>query len=144
MRLSEAEKEMITYKKFGLEQFERVKEIYKSENWLAYLNNDDALKRAFENSLLCLGAFSGDELVGFVRCVGDGEHIVVVQDLIVSKEFQRQKIGTTLFKTVWDRYAHVRMFQVNTDIEDERDNLFYRSFGMKPVEEGHMISYFLC
>ncbi|MCR5374727.1 MAG: GNAT family N-acetyltransferase [Lachnospiraceae bacterium] len=59
---------------------------------MAYLNNDDALKRAYENSLYCLGAYSGDELVGFIRCVGDGEHIVLVQDLIVVPEYQRQKI----------------------------------------------------
>ncbi|MCR4867114.1 MAG: hypothetical protein K5921_09325 [Lachnospiraceae bacterium] len=26
--------------------------------------------------------------------------------------------------------------------EDERDNQFYRSFGMKPISEGNMISYF--
>lgn len=135
---------MIEYKEFSLEEFDRIKEIYAKEGWMAYLHNDDALKRAYENSLYCLGAYSGDELVGFIRCVGDGEHIALVQDLIVVPEYQRQKIGTTLFKMVWDKYAHVRMFQVNTDIEDERDNKFYQSFGMKPIKEGNMISYFRC
>ncbi len=135
---------MIEYKEFSLEEFDRIKEIYAKEGWMAYLHNDDALKRAYENSLYCLGAYSGDELVGFIRCVGDGEHIVIVQDLIVSPKYQRQKIGTTLFKMVWDKYAHVRMLQVNTDIEDERDNKFYQSFGMKPIKEGNMISYFRC
>ena len=66
----------------------------------------------------------------------------MVQDLIVEADYQRRKIGTTLLKHVWDRYISVRMFQVNTDIEDERDNQFYRSFGMKPISEGNMISYF--
>ena len=65
-----------------------------------------------------------------------------MQDLIVEAGYQRRKIGTTLLKHVWDKYIHVRMFQVNTDIEDERDNQFYRSFGMKPISEGNMISYF--
>lgn len=135
---------MITYKEFGLEEFERIKEIYREEGWMAYLHNDDSLRKAYENSLYSLGAYSDDELIGFVRLVGDGEHIVIVQDLIVSPKYQRQKIGTTLFKMVWDKYAHVRMFQVNTDIEDERDNKFYQSFGMKPIKEGNMISYFRC
>ena len=74
--------------------------------------------------------------------MGDGEHIVMVQDLIVVPEFQHQKIGSTLFKHVWDKYSKVRMFQVNTDMEDEIDNQFYRSFGMKPISEGNMISYY--
>lgn len=133
---------MITYKEFGPEQIEQVKIIYKSENWMAYLFDDEALKRAFTNSLFCLGAYSDDKLIGFARCVGDGEHIVMVQDLIVVPEYQRQKIGSTLFKMVWEKYSKVRMFQVNTDINDERDNMFYKSFGMKPIAEGDMISYF--
>jgi ribosomal protein S18 acetylase RimI-like enzyme len=135
-------KNMIDYKEFGTEELERIKEIYRGESWAAYLHDDEALKRAFEKSLDCLGAYDGDKLVGFIRCVGDGEHIVFVQDLIVESDYQRQKIGTTLFKKVWDKYLHVRMFQVNTDMEDERDNLFYRSFRMKPICEGNMISYF--
>ena len=133
---------MIKYKEFGLEEFERIKEIYKGEAWSAYLHDDESLKRAFEKSLYFLGAYDEKKLVGFVRCVGDGEHIVLVQDLIVEAGYQRRKIGTTLLKHVWDKYIHVRMFQVNTDIEDERDNQFYRSFGMKPISEGNMISYF--
>ena len=133
---------MIEYKEFGLEEFERIKEIYQGEGWSAYLHDDEALKRAFDKSLYCLGAYDEKKLIGFVRSVGDGEHIVLVQDLIVEADYQRRKIGTTLLKHVWDRYINVRMFQVNTDIEDERDNQFYRSFGMKPISEGNMISYF--
>ena len=133
---------MIEYKEFGLEEFERIKEIYQGEGWSAYLHDDEALKRAFDKSLYSLGAYDENKLIGFVRSVGDGEHIVLVQDLIVEADYQRRKIGTTLLKHVWDRYINVRMFQVNTDIEDERDNQFYRSFGMKPISEGNMISYF--
>ena len=133
---------MVKYKEFGLEEFERIKEIYQGEGWSAYLHDDEALKRAFDRSLYCLGAYDENKLIGFVRCVGDGEHIVLVQDLIVEANYQRRKIGTMLLKHVWDKYIHVRMFQVNTDIEDERDNQFYRSFGMKPISEGNMISYF--
>lgn len=133
---------MITYKEFGIEEIERVKQIYKGESWMAYLRDDEALKRAFIHSLFCLGAYSDDTLVGFIRCVGDGEHIVMIQDLIVVPEYQHQKIGSTLFKTAWEKYRNVRMFHVVTDIHDERDNMFYRSFGMKPLAEGDMISYF--
>lgn len=133
---------MILFKEFGSEEIERVKEIYAAEGWTAYLQDDEKLVRAYDNSLYTLGAFVENKLIGLVRCVGDGEHILVVQDLIVDKEYQKRGIGTKLFKTVWDKYADVRMFQVNTDIEDPLDNYFYQSMGMKPLADGHMISYF--
>lgn len=133
---------MIKYKEFDTTLIERVKEIYALEGWTAYLDSDEKLMRAIDNSLYVLGAFDDDKLVGFIRCVGDGEHILLVQDLIVDKSYQKQGIGTTLFKTIWEKYKDVRMFQVNTDLEDEVDNHFYKSMGMKPLVEGHMISYF--
>lgn len=133
---------MIAFKEFGSELIERVKEIYASEGWTAYLHDDEKLIRAYDNSLYTLGAFDGDVLIGLVRCVGDGEHVILVQDLIVDGKYQRRGIGTKLMKLAGEKYADVRMFQVNTDLEDVRDNEFYKSIGMKPFVEGHMISYF--
>lgn len=133
---------MISYKEFNSELLERIKEIYTEQGWNSYLNNDEKLAHAFQNSLYVLGAFDGEKLAGFIRCVGDGEHIVLVQDLIVDKQYQRKGIGSALFKEIWNKYKDVRMFQVVTDLADEVDNHFYQSFGMKPLAEGHMISYF--
>ena len=135
-------KEMITYKEFDSSLLCEVKEIYARQQWNSYLKNDKKLKSAFDNSLYLLGAFDGEFLVGFARCVGDGEHIVLVQDLIVRPEYQKQGIGTRLFRAVWDKYIDARMFHVLTDMEDEVDNHFYQSFGMKKLEEGHMRGYF--
>ena len=132
----------IRYKEFGAEELERIKDIYRGEGWTAYLQDDEALCRAYENSLYCLGVYDEDTMIGFVRCVGDGEHILLVQDLIIIPEYQRKGIGTALLKQVWDKYSHVRMFQVNTDMADERDNHFYQAMGMKPISDGGMISYF--
>lgn len=133
---------MITYREFGSEYLEQAKRIYEAEQWNSYLKDDEKLRRAFEQSLYLLGAFDGDRLAGFVRCVGDGEYILLVQDLIVAPSWQKQGIGTKLFQTVWDKYINVRMFHVVTDIHDEVDNHFYQSFGMKKLEAGDMVSYF--
>ena len=133
---------MILFKEFGKEQLEIVKEIYREEGWWTYLQDDEKLVRAFHNSLYILGAFEDDRLVGFIRCVGDGEHILLVQDLIIDKKHRGQGIGTTLFQMVWEKYADVRMFQVTTDLYDEVDNRFYQSRGMRKLAEGDMVSYF--
>ena len=50
------------------------------------------------------GAFDNNKLVGFIRCVGDEEHILVIQDLIIDVEYQRKGIGTKLFKYILDKY----------------------------------------
>ncbi len=130
------------YKEFTTSLLSEIKAIYEDSNWQSYLKDDDKLVRAFHNSLYILGAFEDEKLVGFVRCVGDGEHIVLVQDLIVLSGYQQKGIGSYLFKHCWDKYKEVRMFQVVTDIEDKVDNYFYQSFNMKKLNEGHMISYF--
>ena len=133
---------MIEYREFTADRMREVKEIFTQEGWSAYLSDDEALRRAFANSLLIYGAFDGEKLIGFIRCVGDGEHIVLVQDLIVMQEYRKRGIGKTLFSEMQRRFGKVRMFCVTTDLDDEADNRFYRSFGMKPLEDGHMITYF--
>lgn len=130
------------YREFRTEYMDQVRVIYGEAQWSAYLKDDARLERAFAQSLYILGAFDQGRLAGFARCVGDGEHILVVQDLIVSLSYRKQGIGTRLFRSVWDRYAEVRMFHVVTDLRDPVDNHFYQSFGMKKLEEGSMVSYF--
>lgn len=132
---------MIEFKEFDSSKIEEVKKIFKKESWNSYLNDDNKLIRAFDKSLYILGAFDGEKLVGLIRCVGDGEHVLVVQDLIVDKEYQKQGIGTHLFKTIMDKYSEVRMFMVITDIEDKVDNKFYQSFKLKKLAEKCMVGY---
>ena len=132
---------MINYKEFDSLMIESVKDIYAKESWNTYLKDDKKLIRAFDNSLYILGAFEDYRLVGFIRCVGDGEHILVVQDLIVDPDYQQRGIGTHLFKTIMQKYANTRMFMVVTDIEDIIDNKFYKSFNMKRLEDKNMIGY---
>lgn len=132
---------MITYEKIDSSRIEDIKEIYKKEDWIAYLTDDAKLIRTFDNSLYTLGAFDGDKLIGFVRCVGDGEHMLLAQDLIIDPDYQQQGIGTYLFKTIMKKYETVRSFIVITDIEDKVDNKFYQSFNFKKIADKHMVCY---
>ena len=129
------------YEAFGREQLASVKEIYGEAGWRAYLGKDEALYRAFEQSLYTLGAFDGEKLVGFVRCVGDGEHVVIVQDLIVREACRRQGVGRRLMEMVMEKYVHVRMLALFTDGEDERANRFYQGIGLRKIEQMGCVSY---
>ncbi|CUO92404.1 GNAT family N-acetyltransferase [Clostridium disporicum] len=132
---------MFDYREFDEMLIQEVKSIYKKESWNAYLKDDEKLIRAFSNSLYILGAFDEDKLIGFIRCVGDGEHILMIQDLIVSPEYQQKGIGTYLFRTIMDKYKDVRMFIVLTDIEDVVDNKFYQSFKLRRLDEFNIVGY---
>lgn len=132
---------MIEYKTFDSKELKRIKQIYESERWLAYLDDDKKLKKAFDNSLFLYGAFSDESLVGFVRVVGDGEHVVLVQDLIVMNDYQGKGIGSELFSFVLDNYKEVRFFEVVADSNDEKLNEFYKSFGLVSVGSEYMIAY---
>lgn len=131
----------INYYETKENDFEHIKEIYASENWRAYLQDDEKLKRAFTNSLFSYGAYENNKLIGFVRCVGDGEHIIIVQDLIVHHDYQKLGIGTQLFQYVLDKYKDVRMFLVITDLYDEVDNKFYQKNGLAKIEQREMVEY---
>lgn len=132
---------MIEYKLLNSDSLEQIKALYQQHGWLAYLQDDAKLARAFDNSLYILGAYDGGELVGFIRCVGDGEHIVLVQDLIVAPTHQRQGIGRALMRRVWETYADVRMLMLLTDALDENANAFYQAIGMQKIEQNGCVGY---
>lgn len=132
---------MVIYKEFDVSEMSDVIAIYENIGWIAYLQNEDKLFSAFENSLYLLGAYDNDRMIGFVRVMGDGEHVILVQDLIVKAEYQNTGIGSCLFEKVMKKYQTVRLFMVVTDMEDERNNAFYRKFGMKELEQYAMIGY---
>ena len=60
--------------------------LYSAVGWKAYTDDPEALRKGYENSLLVLGAYEGEQLMGIIRVVGDGETIVFVQDILVFPE----------------------------------------------------------
>ena len=132
---------MEEYREFGVEELSRVQALYEDAGWMAYLGDPDKLARAFCASLYVLGAFRDNILIGFIRCVGDGEHIIYVQDLIVGRMYRRQGIGRALLRKAREAYRHVRMFALMTDVSDENANAFYQTIGMRSYEEAELAGY---
>ena len=89
--------------------------LYSSVGWTAYTDEPQALKLGFQNSLLVLAAYEGEELLGIIRVVGDGVTVVFIQDLLVFPEKQRKGIGTALVKAVLERYPTVRQIELTPE-----------------------------
>ena len=130
------------YRGFDAGRLQDVLRLYRDAGWIAYLKDEAALGRALDHSLCLTGAFEDGEMIGFVRCVGDGEHIVYVQDLIVHSAHRRRGIGKALLRHVMEQYAHVRMLTLITDAQDENANAFYRAMGLKAYADGGITGYF--
>lgn len=108
--------------------------LYKSVGWTAYTDEPETLRRGFEKSLLVLAAYDGGELLGLIRCVGDGETVVFVQDILVFPEYQRRGIGSALLREVLETYKSVRQIELCTDDTPETV-AFYRAMGFREMSE---------
>ena len=121
--------EIIKYQTYREEE---ILPLYTSVGWTAYTDAPDVLHRGFERSLLTFAAYEGETLVGLARAVGDGETIVLMQDLLVFPQYQRRGIGTALMRAMMERFANVRQFQLLTD-DTEKTLAFYRSLGLREL-----------
>ena len=108
--------------------------LYASVGWTAYTDHPEQLRKGFENSMLTLAAYEGNQLLGIIRAVGDGHTIVFVQDILVFPEHQRKGIGSALLQAVLDRYSHVRQIELATD-NTPKTIAFYKSMGFRELSE---------
>ncbi len=122
---------------------EEIVGLYSDAGWIAYTKDPASLKKGYENSLLILGAYDGDDLMGIVRVVGDGYTVVFVQDIIVYNRYQRQGVGTALLKTVLERYKNVRQVELVTDNTD-KTVAFYNSVGFRQLSDIGCCGFIRC
>lgn len=108
--------------------------LYASVGWSAYTDHPEALRKGYENSLLTLAAYEGEQLLGIIRTVGDGHTIVFVQDILVFPEYQRKGVGSALLQAILDRYSHVRQIELATD-NTPKTIAFYKSMGFREMSE---------
>lgn len=123
--------EIREYKAFCRDE---IAKLYASVGWTAYTDDLAALERGFGQSLLVLAAYEGEELLGILRAVGDGETIVFIQDLLVYPACHRKGIGSALVREILDRYQHVRQIELVTDDTPET-TAFYKALGFRPLSE---------
>ena len=117
--------------------------LYESVGWTAYTDRPDVLRKGFENSLLCLAAYESDRMIGLVRAVGDGQTVVLIQDILVHPAYQRQGVGTRLMDAMLKRFSNVRQVQLLTD-DTPKTVSFYESLGFKSVDVIGCKSFMCC
>lgn len=74
----------------------------------------EALGRALDGSQFMVGAYDGEQLIGFGRVLTDGVLHGMIYDLIVHPAYQRQGIGTQLLQQLvqWCQAARLGDIQL--------------------------------
>ena len=91
---------------------EQVEKLVLSVNWVSG-KYPDKLFRALNNSTVVITAWSGDELVGLVRVLDDGEMLAYLHYLLVRPDFQGRGIAGTLVNLVKEKYRNFMYIERN-------------------------------
>jgi len=124
---------IIKYKRNTVPNRESLIKLYDDAGWVAYTSQPEKLLAGFKNSLAVYTAFEGNELVGLIRIIGDGNTIIYIQDILVLTKFRNQGIGKNLMKMAVDDFSHVRQMVLLTD-DNSNTNGFYTSCGFTPAD----------
>lgn len=65
------------------------------------------MKQTLDYCLFTISAYDNQDLVGFVRVVGDGYRIIYIEDLLVHPQYEHLDIQERLFSRVLRRFKHV-------------------------------------
>lgn len=130
-------------REYGEYKENEIQRLYTEVGWTAYTENMSVLEQGYKNSLLVLVAYENGELLGIIRCVGDGFTIVFVQDILVFPQKQHQGIGTALLKAVLKKYPNVRQIELATDNTPKNVN-FYKSLGFSEFSEVECCGFMRC
>ena len=99
--------------------------LYSSVGWTNYTNNPTMLEKA---------VYDEKELVAYIRLVGDGHSVLLVQDLLVRPDYQRQGIGKKLLEKALETFPHVYQRLLVTE-RSEKNLDFYQSLGFVELSE---------
>ena len=130
-------------REYGEYKENEIQRLYTEVGWTAYTENMSVLEQGYKNSLLVLAAYENGELLGIIRCVGDGFTIVFVQDILVFPQKQHLGIGTALLKAVLKKYPNVRQIELATDNTPKNVN-FYKSLGFSEFSEVECCGFMRC
>ena len=123
---------MLEYKQ-EIPAMEDLLALYSSVGWTNYTNNPSMLEEAVKASLWQLSVYDKEELVAYIRLVGDGHSVIFVQDLLVQPD-QRQGIGKKLLEEALATFPNVYQRLLATE-RSEKNLAFYQSLGFVELSE---------
>ena len=85
---------------------EQLQDLLRQTGW-ANRRSLEGIQKMLKGTLLTLGAWDGDRLVGFVRVITDGIYRALIDDVVVEESKRGTGIGSELMRRVTERLAEV-------------------------------------
>ncbi len=116
---------------------EQVQALFQSVNWLSG-NYPERLMKALDNCETVFTAWYGEQLVGIINAIDDGELTAYAHYLCVHQKYQGYGIGRHLLELLKEKYNDYLYLILIA----EHDSLveFYRRNGFDEVEGTHVVA----
>ena len=102
---------------------------------------ESIVKEALVNSLYSICVYDDESLIGYGRIIGDKTIFLYVQDIMVSPEYQNQKIGSSIMKKIIEKVDEYK--KENNEIRtylgaSKGKEDFYKKFGFITRKEADL------
>lgn len=111
----------------------QVEQLFLSINWLSG-KYPQRLMKALRNSQTVITAWAGNQLVGLIRAIDDGEMTAYLHYLLVHPDYQGMGIASQLLSKVKQKYKDY--LYINIMPEESSNAAFYEKFGFRTMEDG--------
>ena len=97
---------MVTYSFDRQIEPEQLQGLLRQTGW-ANQRSIEGIQKMLDGTLVILGAWEGNHLVGFVRVITDGIYRALIDDVVVEESKRGTGIGSELMRRVVDRLSEV-------------------------------------
>lgn len=106
---------MVIYKRHKNITHEQLQALYQGVGWFSYVNHVPDLTALLVHAVQVVSAWDNDQLIGFIRTLGDGVYVELIQDILVLPKYQRLGIGSTLLNKVLEHVKDKQQVFLLTD-----------------------------
>ncbi len=117
--------------------FQAIQRLTAQQGWTTPTNRPTEALLAWRHSWPALVVTEGEQVIGFVRALTDGEVTTYIADLLVDPRYRRRGLGRLLVEACHALYPHTRL-----DLISEEDAVpFYRREGFRELGPGMRKSF---
>ncbi|MCX8059181.1 MAG: GNAT family N-acetyltransferase [Spirochaetes bacterium] len=115
---------------------EKIIELYKDAGWWDKNDEKDSslIKKIIKGSYIFVGAFLNNRLVGIGRVLSDGVSDAYIQDVVVSKDYRKQGIGSKIVEFILIYLKSKKINWIALIGEPGTEN-FYKKLGFEKMEK---------
>ena len=117
--------------------FPVIQRLTAQQGWTTPTSRPEESLLAWQHSWPALTVTEGEQVIGFVRTLTDGEVTTFIADLLVDPRYRRRGLGHLLLEACHALYPHTRL-----DLISEEEAVpFYRREGFRDIGAGMRKSF---